>query len=94
IDINEEIIGKDIGEIIGCENLGVKVTAAKDEETLLKEVKPDVCIVTTMSLMNDVKDALLLCAKLGINAITTCEEAFYPMNSSPALTKEIDRLAK
>jgi len=94
IDINEEIIGKDIGEIIGCENLGVKVTAAKDAETLLKEVKPDVCIVTTMSLMNDVKDALLLCAKLGINAITTCEEAFYPMNSSPALTKEIDRLAK
>jgi len=94
IDINEDIIGKDIGEIIGCENLGVKVTDAKDAETLLKEVKPDICIVTTMSLMNDVKDALLLCAKLGINAITTCEEAFYPMNSSPALTKEIDRLAK
>ena len=94
IDINEDIIGKDIGEIIGCENLGVKVTDVKDAETLLKEVNPDICIITTMSLMNDVKDALLLCAKLGINAITTCEEAFYPMNSSPALTKEIDRLAK
>ncbi len=94
IDINEDIIGKDIGEIIGSENLGVKVTDAKDAEKLLKEVKPDVCIVTTMSLINDVKDALLLCAKLGINAITTCEEAFYPMNSSPTLTKEIDKLAK
>ncbi|MBE6153551.1 MAG: dihydrodipicolinate reductase [Firmicutes bacterium] len=94
IDINEDIIGKDIGEIIGCDNLGVKVTKVEDAENLLKEIKPDVCIVTTMSLMNDVKDALLLCAKLGINAITTCEEAFYPMNSSPVLTKEIDRLAK
>ena len=94
IDINEDIIGKDIGEIIGCENLGVKVTHVNDAEKLLKEVKPDICIVTTMSLMNDVKEALLLCAKLGINAITTCEEAFYPMNSSPSLTKEIDKLAK
>ena len=47
-----------------------------------------------MSLMNDVKDALLLCARLGINAITTCEEAFYPFNSSPVLTQKIDKLAK
>ena len=44
--------------------------------------------------MNDVKDSLLLCAKLGINAITTCEEAFYPFNSSPKLSEEIDELAK
>ena len=47
-----------------------------------------------MSLMNDLKDALLVCAELGINAITTCEEAFYPFNSSPKLTDEIDSLAK
>ena len=61
---------------------------------MLKEVKPDICIVTTMSLLNDVKDALLLCAKLGINAITTCEEAFYPQNSNPSITNKIDELAK
>ena len=94
VDIDENVIGKDIGEIIGCENLGVKVTNVNEAEKLLKEVQPDICIITTMSLMNDVKDALLLCASLGINAITTCEEAFYPMNSSPSLTKEIDKLAK
>lgn len=45
-------------------------------------------------LINDVKDALLLCAKLGINAITTCEEAFYPQNSNPSITNKIDELAK
>lgn len=94
IDINPNIIGKDIGEIIGIEPQNVKVTSVDDAENLLKELKPDICIITTMSLMNDVKDSLLLCAKLGINAITTCEEAFYPMNSSPKLTKEIDELAK
>lgn len=94
IDINPNVVGKDIGEIIGCENQNITVTHVNDAEELLKKVNPDICIITTMSLMKDVKDALMLCAKLGINAITTCEEAFYPMNSSPVLTKEIDELAK
>lgn len=61
---------------------------------MLKQAKPDIVIVTTMSLLNDVKDALMLCAKLGINAITTCEEAFFPENSNPNVTKKIDELAK
>ena len=47
-----------------------------------------------MSLLADCRDALLLCAKHGVNAITTCEEAFYPINSNPTLTLEIDKLAK
>ena len=36
----------------------------------------------------------MLCAKLGINAISTCEEAFFPFNSNPTVTEEIDKLAK
>ena len=36
---------------------------------MLTETKPDIVIVTTMSLIKDVEDALMLCAKLGINAI-------------------------
>ena len=94
IDINPSVIGKDIGEIMGGQNRGVKVTALEDAEKMLKEVKPDICVVETMSLFKDVKDALMLCASLGINAITTCEEAFFPMNSYPEATKQIDELAK
>ena len=67
IDTNPNVIGKDIGEVMG---------------------------VTTMSLFSDVEESLMLCAKLGINAITTCEEAFYPMNSNPVATKKVDELAK
>ena len=93
-DINPNVIGKDIGEIIGCENKGVVVTSVENAESLLSELRPDVVIVTTMSLMKDVEDSLLLCAKLGINAITTCEEAFFPANSNPKITEEIDKLAK
>lgn len=94
IDVNPAVVGKDIGEIMGTDKKGVVVTAASDAEAMLREVKPDIVIVTTMSLISDVKDALLLCAKLGLNAITTCEEAFYPQNSNPGVTEEIDKLAK
>lgn len=93
IDVNPAVIGKDIGEIIGCEPKGVKVTAAENAEALLKEVKPDVCIVTTMSLLSDLENPLMLCAKLGINAITTCEEAFFSYNSNPTLSNKINELA-
>ena len=61
---------------------------------MIKEVKPDIAIVTTMSLIADVEEALMLCAKHGINAITTCEEAFYPKNSNPSVTRKLDEMAK
>lgn len=94
VDVNPNVIGKDIGEIMGCENKGVKVVSNKDAEKMIQEVKPDIVIVETMSLIADVQDALMICARNGVNAITTCEEAFYPANSNPVITEEIDRLAK
>lgn len=94
IDINPNVIGKDIGEVMGTENKGVKVEAVENAEKVLKETNPDIVIVTTMSLIKDVEDALTLCAKLGINAITTCEEAFFPANSNPQITNKLDEIAK
>lgn len=93
-DVNPEIIGKDIGEIMGGPAKGVKVRDAVEADAVLASLKPDVCIITTMSLMRDIRDALLVCAKNGVNAITTNEEAIFPMNSSPSLTREVDALAK
>ena len=95
IDVNPAVIGKDVSEIIGTwDKLDVKVTSLENAEEMMREVKPDIAIVTTMSLIEDVKEALMLCAKLGVNAITTCEEAFYPQNSNPVVTRDIDELAK
>lgn len=95
IDVNPNVIGKDISEIMGItDKKNVTVTALENAEEMIKNTKPDIAIVTTMSLIEDVKDALMLCAKLGVNAITTCEEAFYPQNSNPIATRNIDELAK
>ena len=94
IDINPNVIGKDIGEIMNTENKGVIVSSAEDARKVLEETRPDICIVTTMSLISDLETPLMLCAELGVNAITTCEEAFFPANSNPNITKKIDELAK
>lgn len=94
VDINPNVIGKDIGFVMGCEDKGVVICDVNELESILNTTKPDIAIVTTMSLMKDVGDVLLTCAKCGVNAITTCEEAFYPFNSSPKLTEEISKLAK
>lgn len=93
-DINPKVIGKDIGEIANIEHKGVLVEDIHNLEKRLNELKPDIAIVMTMSLLNDVYDSLLTCARCGVNAITTCEEAFDSYNSNPVKTKEIDELAK
>jgi len=86
VDINPKVVGTTF--------YGVTVTHANDFEQLIKKTNPDIVVVETMSLLSDVKDALLTCAANGVNAITTCEEAFYPEVSNPVLTREIDTLAK
>ncbi len=94
VDINPNIIGKDIANIMDTEDKGIIIDNVDNLESLLETTKPDIAIVTTMSLLNDVKDVLLICAKCGINAITTCEEAFFASNSNISAFKDIDALAK
>lgn len=94
VDINPELIGKDIGEIIKQKKLGVVVTDVKNAKEMMQVVKPDICVITTRSLFAELEEPYILCAELGINAVSTCEEAFYPHNSNPNLTNKIDELAK
>lgn len=93
-DVNPAVIGRDISAIIGGPERGVVVHHADEADKVLAALKPDACIITTMSLMRDIVDALMGCARNGVNAITTNEEAIFPMNSSPAITCEVDAMAK
>ena len=94
-DIDENKIGKDVGEIAEIEPLNVVIEDCRNNLVeRLKELKPDMVIITTMSLLSDCEEALVACATAGVNAITTCEEAFFPQNSNPALFNKIDELAK
>lgn len=94
-DINPAVIGRDIGDVIGDgRKLGITVSDARDADRVLAERKPDVCVVATLSTMADIRTAFAACARNGVNAITTAEEAIYPWNSSPGITAELDALAK
>lgn len=94
VDVNPEVIGKDISVVIGDGDHGVIIEDVSRLRTILETVKPDVAIVTTMSLISDLDEVLTTCAECGVNAITTCEEAFFPSVSNPTLTDKLDRLAK
>jgi 4-hydroxy-tetrahydrodipicolinate reductase len=93
-DLNPAVAGKDLGELSGAPCKGITVSGAKDVSRILGELKPDVCIIATRSTVAELKEIFSACAKNGVNAIATCEEALYPWNSSPDLTAELDKLAK
>ena len=93
-DINESIIGKKVCDLFSEVKSDVEISNIGELDKKLKELKPNVAIVTTMSLLTDVYDVLKICAENGVNAITTCEEAFDSYNSNPKLTEELDAIAK
>ncbi len=94
-DIDKSKLGKDVGSILDKPmTLGVKIQDAKDFDKFLKENEVDVAIITTTSLFSENYPIYEICAKNGVNAISTCEEAFYAQNSSPKLAKQLDELAK
>jgi len=93
-DMDEKKVGLDIGSIMETQSQNVVIEDIKNLEVRLNEVKPDIAIVTTMSLLNDLEDVLRIVANAKVNAITTCEEAFFASNSNPKLFHELDMLAK
>lgn len=95
-DINPELSGRDAAEIVGggYPATGVTISPSDQADAVLGALKPDVCIIATRSTVAELEDIFTVCARHGVNAITTCEEALYPWNSSPALTHKLDMLAK
>ena len=94
LDISSELSGKDIGNVLGSEDTGVVIEDIANLNDLISRVKPDIAIVTTTSLIGELDEILTTLASNGVNAITTCEEAFYPSVSNPILTEKLDKLAK
>ena len=95
-DINESLIGKDasvVADEIDYE-IGVKIQHADEFEKFLQENEVDIVVVTTTSLFSENYPIYEICAKCGVNAISTCEEAFYAQNSNPALAARLDEIAK
>lgn len=94
-DIDPKKIGKDIATIIGTRTKqNVLIKDAKTLDKFLEKHQVDVAIVTTTSVFSENYPAYEICAKHGVNVISTCEEAFYAQNSNPVLAEKLDKLAK
>jgi len=92
VDINEDIAGKDVGDILGINKLGVMVS--KDPSGTICEGNADLVLHSTTSKLVDVKPQLIQCVQAKMNVISTCEELAYPIGFNARIAEEISREAK
>ena len=94
IDINPAIVGKDLGEILGGEKLGVIIS--NDTDKVLSSTNPDIVCHTTMSYLKQTYDQFAQILKHGVNIISTCEELAYPYatESGGEYAEKLDKIAK
>ncbi|MBT2732419.1 dihydrodipicolinate reductase [Carnobacterium sp. ISL-102] len=93
IDTNPEVVGLDVGDFAELGYLtGVKIS--DDAQKVFENCDADVAIVTVFSYMPEMEKIFETCLVNNVNVITTCEEAIYPWNTSPAVANRLDRIAK
>ena len=93
IDVAEDKVGKDLGEVIGP-NRHLGTTVSADTDAVLNKTKPDVVVHTTTSFMEKVYPQIEEIVKHDVNVVSTCEELSYPYVSAPKLAHALDELAK
>ena len=94
VDLNPELIGKDISEIVKTKKSGVMVYKSIDEAIEKAELKPNVAVITTVSSIKKMVSQIEDAANAGLNIVTTCEELIYPWKQHPAEAKTIDDICK
>lgn len=92
IDINPNLVEKDVGILLGKEKIGIKVSS--NPEKILDEVNPDIVILSTNSFVKNVFPQIATVVKKHINLITIAEEMAYPFHTYPEESNLIDSLAK
>lgn len=91
LDVNPELIGKDVAEVSGLPAIGVPVGSALAPE-IYKAA--DCAVITTVSTMTAITPQILNLVRQGVPVVTTCEEMAFPWDESPELAKQIDDEAK
>ncbi|MCK4314004.1 hypothetical protein KAW04_04490, partial [Candidatus Bathyarchaeota archaeon] len=92
IDIAEDKIGKDLGDILNSGKTGVKVSG--DIDSVLSKAKADIAVHATSSFFRDTYSQIASIVKHDVNVVSTCEELSYPYLTEPKLSIELDLLAK
>jgi len=92
VDVDPQIVGRDIGELLSLDRLGISVIHEKESAPLLRQA--DVTIHTTSSRLKGVIDQLMNIAKAGSDVVSSCEELSYPFHENPALSRRVNEIAE
>lgn len=93
IDTNPDVVGKDVATLVGVD-APMGVIVSDDADAVFEQAQADVAIIAIASLMTDMEPHFARAARYGVNAISTCEEAFYPFTTSKDITDALDAAAK
>lgn len=94
IDIDPSKVGRDVGEIIGVESLGIKVVHDSEAEDFLRDANIDVVVHTVTTYLDKAFPQLEKAIKAKANVISTSETLAYPWYRFPELANKLDNLAK
>ncbi|MEM1982178.1 MAG: hypothetical protein QXD94_01530 [Sulfolobales archaeon] len=89
VDIREDLIGKDVGTLLGLGSLGVSVS--NDVNSL---ADANVVLHATGTFLDKVYGQLVSIIELGLPVVSTCETLAYPYYRYPVLARNLDNLAR
>ena len=93
VDIADDKIGKDVGEVLGLETrLGIRVSRHLPEA--LRDQKAEVAIHATSSRITETEPQIFELTKAGLHIISTCEELAYPFYRHKDFARSIDQEAR
>lgn len=92
VDVNPEIVGKDVGTVAGVERpIGIAVSS--DLDAVLKETRPDIVMLATIKDPNVVFGLAMKCVRAKANVLSLSCMA-YPWTETPELARALDDEAK
>jgi len=92
VDRNEQLVGKDLGNFLGIEEMGIEIS--NDIDRVIEESYPDLAVIATHSFVDVVFEHIMKCIEKKINVVTIAEEMAYPFDSNPEEAEIIDKTAR
>ncbi|MEX0662831.1 MAG: hypothetical protein WEA58_13645 [Balneolaceae bacterium] len=94
VDLNPDLHGKDIGDILETKPKGVTISTSIAEAIEKAGSKPEVAVLTTVSSIDKLVGQVKEAAQFGLHIVSTCEELSYPWKQHPEASKKIDDICK
>jgi 4-hydroxy-tetrahydrodipicolinate reductase len=93
IDVNLEIVGKDLGEVAGL-GRPLNVIINNNADAVLSEQAADIAIVAVFTDLERMYPIFKNCIEHGLNVLHTAGGSSYNWSTHPELTSKLDKVAK